>query len=68
MIKSRRWFSVGEAAEFLGLSTGVIKRLLTTRQLRSTTIPGDAGRRRRIPRQDLIQLRQGLERGLEEQP
>ena len=62
---TRKWFTIGQPAEFLGLDKSTVKHLVDTGQLRATVIPGSVRQWRRIPKQDLLQLQRGMERGLE---
>lgn len=59
-----KWLSVGAAAKFVGLETTTIKRLVKDGRLRAVVIPGDAGKWRRIPREDLLTLQREMERGV----
>ncbi len=61
----RKWFSIKQASEFLGLDRTTVKRLVDTGQLRSIVLPGDAGKWRRIPKQDLETMQRGMERELD---
>jgi excisionase family DNA binding protein len=64
MAKHLKWYSVRQAARFVGLQPSTIKRLVDSGQLRHAVIPGDIKKWRRIPVEDLLALQRAMEREL----
>lgn len=62
MTTHRRWYSIQQAADYLGLDRVTVRRLVQKKTLRAISIPGETWRR--IPLADLQSLKASMDREL----